>query len=69
MACENDGAPIPEYSVNPGDIMIKFSAAKSMQQKVGEKVGVEVDDKELTVLNHLCDDPGSSYVQIAKKQD
>lgn len=49
--------------------MIKFSAAKSMQQKVGEKVGVEVDDKELTVLNHLCDDPGSSYVQIAKKQD
>ncbi|MDY4255193.1 MAG: ATP-binding protein [Oscillospiraceae bacterium] len=70
-ACENDGAPIPEYSVNPGDIMIKFSAAKSMQQKVGEKVGekvgVEVDDKELTVLNHLCDDPGSSYVQIAKK--
>ena len=47
VACENDGAPIPEYSVNPGDIMIKFSAAKSMQQKEEDRVGEKVGENEV----------------------
>ena len=47
VACENDGAPIPEYSVNPGDIMIKFSAAKSMQQKEKDRVGEKVGENEV----------------------
>ena len=25
-ACEKNGVPQPEYTINPGDIMIKFSA-------------------------------------------
>lgn len=43
-ACSDDGVPQPEYTINPGDIMIKFTApenrvVRSTTQKVGERVG------------------------------
>ena len=42
-ACEKDGVPQPEYTINPGDIMIKFTAPedrviRSVTGRVTEKV-------------------------------
>lgn len=42
-ACKNDGVPQPTYSINPGDIMIKFTAPedhiiRSATHKVTDRV-------------------------------
>ena len=44
-ACEKDGVPQPEYTINPGDIMIKFTAPEG----------------SLKILNLLAVDPGLHY--------
>ena len=31
-ACRNDGTPLPTYTVNPGDIMIQFTAGSCSGQ-------------------------------------
>ena len=48
-ACEKDGVPQPEYTINPGDIMIKFTAPedrliRSVTSRVTEKVTDKVTD-------------------------
>lgn len=78
QACLSDGSPLPEYTVEPNDIMVKFTAGKDRVFKVGaesttylktDKVGVEVGDrvgeKEWQILKLLKDDPGYSYAQLA----
>lgn len=37
-ACEADGIPMPEYTINPSDIMIKFTAPEDRVVRVTEKV-------------------------------
>lgn len=60
-ACEADGLPAPEYTVNPEDIMLKFTAPadrvvigpgavsekviEAVSEKVGKKVGKKVGEK------------------------
>ena len=66
-ACEKDGVPQPEYIINPGDIMIKFTAPEDRVIRVTEKVTDEVTDKEQAVLNLLAEDPGYSMPQLAKR--
>ena len=60
-ACEKDGVPQPEYTINPGDIMIKFTAPEDRVIRVTERVTVkvtdEVTDKEQTVLSLLAEEP------------
>ena len=75
-ACKNANVPVPEYTVNPGDIMIKFSAPEELvvrsirpkvTEKVIEKVIENLDDKSLKILKLLVEDPGYKYVELAEK--
>lgn len=70
-ACEKDGVPQPEYTINPGDIMIKFTAPEDRVIRVTERVTVrvtdEVTDKEQTVLTLLAEDPGYTMPQLAER--
>ena len=76
QSCIEDRSPLPEYTINSGDIMIKFTALedrliRSTTQKVGEKVGKKVGKKlsktETVILNLLHEDPAYSYVTLAQK--
>ena len=75
-ACKNDGTPLPTYTVNPGDIMIQFTAGsdrivhtgtKQVTDKVIEKVIENLDDKSLKILQLLVENPGYKYTELAKK--
>ncbi len=39
-ACKKDGVPQPEYTINPGDIMIKFTAPEDRVIRVTERLSV-----------------------------
>ena len=72
QACIEDGSPLPEYTVNPGDIMIKFTASedrlvRSTTHKVVEKVVEKVSETEAVILDLLHEDPAYSYTAIAQK--
>lgn len=76
QACDADGSPRPEYTINPGDIMIKFTASddrvirigsQGVTTKVTAKVTVKVTDKEQEVLNLIREDPGYSMDEIAQR--
>lgn len=75
-ACKNANVPMPEYTVNPGDIMIKFSAPEELvvryirpkvTEKVTDKVIENLDDKSLKILKLLIDDPGYTAVILSEK--
>lgn len=75
-ACKNANVPVPEYTVNPGDIMIKFSAPEELvvrsirpkvTEKVTEKVIENLDDKSLKILKLLVEDPGYTAVILSEK--
>lgn len=76
QACDEDGSPRPEYTINPGDIMIKFTASadriirigsQRVTAKVTAKVTIKVTDKEIEVLDLIREDPGYSMDEIAKR--
>ena len=54
---------MPEYTINPGDIMIKFTAPENYVAKVTEKV----TDREQQVLNLLYEDPGFTATLMAER--
>ena len=70
-ACEKDGVPQPEYTINPGDIMIKFTALEDRVIRVTERVTVKVTDtvtdKEQELLTLLTEDPGYTMPQLAER--
>lgn len=75
-ACKNANVPMPEYTDNPGDIMIKFSAPEELvvryirpkvTEKVTDKVIENLDDKSLKILKLLIDDPGYTAVILSEK--
>lgn len=75
-ACKNANVPMPEYTVNPGDIMIKFSASEELvvryirpkvTEKVTDKVIENMDDKSLKILKLLMEDPGYTAVILSEK--
>lgn len=75
-ACQEDGSPQPEFSINPEDIMIKFTAAEnriirsvtpSVTEKVTERVTERVTEKEQQVLNLIIEDPGYTSQLMADK--
>lgn len=61
-ACQKDNVPQPEYTINPGDIMIKFTAPKDRIIRVTDKV----TDKEQKILTLLTEDPGYTMSQLAE---
>lgn len=74
-ACKADDLPVPEFTVNPGDIMVKFTAPEDrivygpggVTDRVTDGVTDKVTDIEKSILNELEIDPGYSYVDLAKK--
>ena len=62
-ACEADGVPVPEYTINPGDIMIKFTAPEDKIIRVTDRV----TDQEKKVLELLYVDPGFTMPVLAKR--
>ena len=65
-----DNLPMPEYTVHPGDIMIKFTGPEDrivrVNNKVNDRVNVHVNDRESALLNYLTQDPGYTVTQLAK---
>ena len=64
-----DSLPMPEYTVHPGDIMIKFTGPEDrivrVNNKVNDRVNVHVNDRESALLNYLAQDPGYTVTQLA----
>lgn len=72
QACSEDGVPLPEYTIHPGDIMIKFTGpedriVRTFTSTVTERVTAKVTAKEQEVLNIILEDPGYSMSDIADK--
>ena len=70
-ACKEDDLPVPEFTVNPGDIMVKFTAPEDRvvhgPGKVTERVTEMVTEKEYEVIELLRIDPGYTYTDMAEK--
>ena len=74
-ALRAENLPMPEYTVNPGDIMIKFTGPEDriirvtdrVTEKVTDQVIDEVSEREYEVLKLLNEDPGYTTVQLAEK--
>lgn len=62
---KEDNLPMPEYTVHPGDIMIKFSGPKDRIFRKGNGLSESLSDKELRTLALLTEDPGYTSQQIA----
>ena len=73
-ALKADNLPIPEYTVNSGDIMIKFTGLENriirvsdrVNDKVNEGVNVHVNDRQKELLSNLIQDPGYTVSQLSE---
>ena len=70
-ACRQDGLPQPEYTINPGAIMIMFTAPEDrvigVTDKVTDKVTVNLTVREQELLTLLAEDPGYTMPQLAER--
>jgi len=74
-ALKAESLPMPEYTVNPGDIMIKFTGPEDriirmtdrLSDRLSEKLSDKLSDKEKLTLELLVEDPGYTSPQIAEK--
>ena len=75
-ACEKDSVPQPVYTINPGDIMIEFTAPEDriirsvthkVTDRVTEKVTDRLDEKSIQILALISEDPAYTSTAIAEK--
>ena len=74
-ACAADGIPLPEYTIHPSDVMVKFATPAERVvlgpgetiKTIPERLEKRVTAEEAAVLTALMEDPGYSYSDIAKK--
>lgn len=75
-ACAEDGVPQPEYTIHPGDIMIKFTAPKDRIIRTMNAINADTctenyidncTEKEKEILLLISEDPAYTYETIAKK--
>ena len=74
-ALRAENLPMPEYTVNPGDIMIKFTGPEDRIIRVTDKVTnrvtgevtSNVTERERQLLQLLDEDPGYTMPQLAVK--
>lgn len=64
-ACKSDNLPIPEFTVNPSDIMVKFTASEDRIVHGTERVTDKVTDGERAILQLLEIDPGYTYTAMS----
>ena len=70
--CKRDGSPAPEYTVHPGDIMIKFTAREDRVLHSENKSAIDgvtdgVTDGELQILRLLSAVPNMPYTALANE--
>ena len=73
-ALKADNLPMPEFTVRPNDIMIKFSGPEDrivrvtdrVNDKVNDKVNDRLTEKELELLNYLYQDPGYTVTKLSE---
>ena len=74
-ALKADKLPLPEYTIHPGDIMIKFTAPedrvvrlnKQFTDNLSDNFSDKLSDKEQKTLELLLEDPGYTALQLAEK--
>ena len=74
-ALRAENLPMPEYTVNPGDIMIKFTGPEDriirvtdrLSNQLSEKLSDKLSDKEKLTHEQPADEPGYTSPQIADK--
>lgn len=76
-ACRNSGVPEPEYTINPGDIMIRFSApenwierssnSRENKEKEGEKVTIKVTRKVTINATEKLDQKSLQIISLLQK--
>lgn len=75
-ACKQAKLPQPTYTINPGDIMIKFTAPENLvirfitpkvTDKVTNRVTENLDEKAAQILALLSEDPAYTSTAIAEK--
>lgn len=68
---KEDNLPMPEYTVHPGDIMIKFTGPEDrivrVAGRLSDKLSDNLSDKERKTLEVLLEDPGYTSPQIADR--
>lgn len=58
----------PEYTINPGDIMIKFTAPEDrIVRTFYGRVTDRVTDDEKRILTLLLEDPAYTYTSLSEK--
>ena len=75
QALKADNLPLPEYTIHPGDIMIKFTAPedrivrlnKQFTDNLSDNFSDKLTDKEQKTLELLLEDPGYTASQLAQK--
>lgn len=75
-ACHNDGLPQPKFTINPGDIMIGFTAPEDswirsvthrVTDRVTENVTDTLDEKSARILMLISEDPAYTSTVISEK--
>lgn len=74
-ALKTENLPMPEYTVNSGDIMIKFTGPEDriirvsggLSEKLSDKLSDKLSEKEQKTLKLLIEAPGYTSPQIAEK--
>ena len=73
-ALKADSLPLPEYTIHPGDIMIKFTApedrvvrmGKQLSDNFSDNLSDKLSDKEQRTLALLMEDPGYTALQLSE---
>ena len=71
---KEDNLPMPEYTVHPGDIMIKFTGPEDriskvpngVNDKVNDGMNVHVNERQKELLSYLLQDPGYTVTQLSE---
>lgn len=66
-ACIEDGVPLPEYAINPNDIMVKFVAPEDRIVRLIKRVVVQVTDKDHELLTLIKAKPTYTLAQLAER--
>ena len=67
-ACKKDGVPQPVYTINPGDIMIEFTAPDDrVIREVTDKVTDNLDEKSIKILALIIENPAYTSTVMSEK--
>ncbi len=72
IALKADGLPMPEYTIHPDDIMMKFTNPESSSRqpnRIPQQLSVKLSVTEIKTLELLIEDPGYTMQQLAEKMN